>query len=65
MSRASGVPVMDLVQLARDLPDVFDSIWHHVFEGCAKADWKLAGESMADARDRMKRERAAAKAALG
>lgn len=55
----------EVLRLASRMPDAFDSMWWHLMHPGGMPDWQRDGESMQDARDRMKRERAAAKARLG
>lgn len=65
MSRALGIPILDLTRLALELPDAFDSLWWHALHPAGVADWQQDGETMQQARDRMKAERAEAKKRLG
>lgn len=48
-----------------ELPDAFDSLWWHALHPAGVADWQQDGETMQQARDRMKSERAEAKKRLG
>lgn len=56
---------MDLARMALELPDSFDSMWWYALHPGGQPDWQQEGETMQEARERLKAERAAAAARYG
>lgn len=59
---------MDALGMALEYPDLFNQIWYDLTHAAPKTDgnpsWKKAGETAAQARDRLRAEREATKRRL-
>lgn len=62
MARAIGCSIPELAAIANETPYLFDSLWWYTMNPNGAPEWKEQQETMKQARDRMKRERAEAQA---